>query len=124
MAENRSDSNAELVTFTGQPGAAKPVEIKFIPTVAPLAAEPLRQRNKRKSPAPTRAEAERSEEFQVLIRTAAKEAGADNRLFCTLMQQRTVPIPRGWPVASWPEAYLECPGKVRSLKYRALHPRA
>jgi len=41
MAENRSDSNAELIIFTGRPSAAKPeVELKFIPTVVPMAVEP------------------------------------------------------------------------------------
>jgi hypothetical protein len=42
-SESRSDSDAQLVTFTGHPGGGTtpPMEIRFIPTVTPtLAVEP------------------------------------------------------------------------------------
>lgn len=41
MTERRSDSNAEIETFTSQPGGgAVKVDIHFLPTVVPLALEP------------------------------------------------------------------------------------
>jgi hypothetical protein len=104
----RSDSDAQLVTFTGTPGGgAVKVDLNILPTIVPLAVEPIKQRSKRKSPrlAPTRSEELRTEEFKALIRTAAKEAGSDNGLFCELLDQRGVPTPRTWRVGSWVEAH-------------------
>jgi hypothetical protein len=63
--------------------------------------------------------AERLAEFSELIRTAAKEAGRDNKIFCKLL--RDVPVPRKWGVKSWMDAYEKYPAKVRGLKRRALN---
>jgi hypothetical protein len=102
-----TESEQKQLTFSGQSEAGKPLEIRFIPTVVPLAVEPPKQRTKRKSPrlAPTRSEELRMEETEALIRSAAKDSGRDNRLFCALLDQRGVPTPRAWRVGSWVEAH-------------------
>jgi hypothetical protein len=125
MTESRSDSNAEIETFTSRrSGGEAKVEIAFYPHVVPLAVVPPKNRSKRKSPrpAPTRGEESRTQEFDALIHTAAKEAGRDNRLFCELLDQRGVPTPRDWRVGSWVEAYRKpaLRSAIRGAKRRSL----
>lgn len=107
-----------------QPKLYRAKEIKHaaaLARAAELARLQVRREHKR-GQTPTRAEALRRGEGSALIRTAAKEAGRDNRLFCELLNQRGVPVPRSWRVGSWIEAYGKpaLHSAIRGVKLRAL----
>jgi hypothetical protein len=112
------ESEARTITFESSPNPKSPGRAQAAQQAAarqkqaldelkirvygPSASANPQQRRQR---APAVRSVDRWEEYESLIAKAACKAGNNNLLFCKLLHQSGIPVPRRWKVKTWLAAF-------------------